>query len=321
MHAIGIDLGGTNIKAALVHNAFGLINTNSVPTEAEQGKEHVLDQISLAVKPFLKRANRILGIGIGAPGTIDLERKSLIHPPNMPGWGIVDLRSVLRKRLGKRLSIFVENDANAAARGSSRYGAARNYDHFIMITLGTGVGGAIVFNNRIFRGETGAAGEIGHMSINYDGPPDMTGVNGAIEAYLGQRFLTGHAREFLGKHPTSSLHTAPGLSHLTPATIAGAAMNGDPAAIEILRWAGRKLGCVLGGVINLLDIRTIVIGGGVSNAGDLLLTPVREVIASYIKPGMRESVVVIQETLGNEAGMLGAASLVFDQIDDNNRKR
>lgn len=98
-------------------------------------------------------------------------------------------------------------------------------------------------------------------------------------------------------------------------------MNGDPAATEILRWAGRKLGCVLGGVINLLDIRTIVIGGGVSNAGDLLLTPVREVIASYIKPGMRESVVVIQETLGNEAGMLGAASLVFDQIDDNNRKR
>ncbi len=321
MHAIGIDLGGTNIKAALVHKTFGLVNTNSVPTEAEEGKEHVLDQISLAVKPFLKRRNRVLGIGIGAPGTIDLDRKSLIHPPNMPGWGIVNLRSVLKKRLGSRLNIFVENDANAAALGSGHYGAARNYNHFIMVTLGTGVGGAIVFNNRIFRGETGAAGEIGHMSINYDGPPDMTGVNGAIEAYLGQRFLTGHAREFLIKYPKSSLYTAPGLSNLTPATIAGAAMNGDPGATEILRWAGQKLGCVLGGVINLLDIRTIVIGGGVSNAGDLLLTPVREVIESYIKPGMRESVVVIQETLGNEAGMLGAASLVFDQIDDYNRKR
>ncbi len=321
MHAIGIDLGGTNIKAALVHKTFGLVNTNSVPTEAEEGKEHVLNQISLAVKPFLKRRNRILGIGIGAPGTIDLDRKSLIHPPNMPGWGVVNLRSALKKRLGKRLNVFVENDANAAALGSGRYGAARNYDHFIMVTLGTGVGGAIVFDNRIFRGETGAAGELGHMSINYDGPPDMAGVNGAIEAYLGQRFLTGHAREQLGEYPDSALCAAPGLANLTPAVIAGAAMNGDLGATEVLKWAGQKLGCVLGGVVNLLDIRTIVIGGGISNAGDLLLEPARDIIKSYIKPGMRDSVVVIQETLGNEAGMLGAASLVFDQIDDDNRKR
>lgn len=320
MQAIGIDLGGTHIKAALVHKAFGLVKTNSVETGAELGKDHVLSQIEAAVKPLLTRRSRINGIGIGAPGSIDLERKNLIHPPNMPGWGVVDLRKVLKQRLGKRLNIFVENDANAAALGSGRYGAARKYDHYVMITLGTGVGGAIVFNKRIFRGETGAAGEVGHLSIDYSGPPDMTGVHGAIEAYLGQRFLTGHAREYLGKFPNSSLHSAPGLANLTIATITEAAMNNDPGAMAVLKWAGTKLGCALGGIVNLLDIRTFVIGGGVSKAGDLLLGPVRENIVSYIKPGMQEDVNIIQETLGNEAGMLGAACLVFDQLDDEKRK-
>ncbi len=320
MHVIGIDLGGTYIKAALVHKAFGIVKTNSVETGAEMGKDHVLSQIELSVKPLMKHRGRINGIGIGAPGSIDLDRKTLIHPPNMPGWGVVNLRKALKERLGKRLNVFVENDANAAALGSGRYGAAQKYDHYIMVTLGTGVGGAIVFNKRIFRGETGAAGEIGHVSIDYDGPPDLTGVSGAIEAYLGQRFLTAHARNHLEKHPNSSLHMAPGLQNLTPATITEAALNGDPGAIDVLSWAGHKLGCVLGGVVNLLDIRTVVVGGGVSKAGDLLLTPARDVILSYIKPGMHEDVTVIQETLGNEAGMLGAACLVFDQLDDEKQK-
>ena len=129
MQAIGIDLGGTYIKAALVHKAFGLVKTHSVETGAEKGKEHVLAQIEAVLKPLMRQKGRIHGIGIGAPGSIDLDRKTLIHPPNMPGWGVVDLRQVLKKRLGKRLSIFVENDANAAALGSGRYGAARPYDH------------------------------------------------------------------------------------------------------------------------------------------------------------------------------------------------
>ncbi len=320
MQAIGIDLGGTYIKAALVHKAFGLVKTSSVETGAEQGKDHVLSQIEAAVKPLMRRRDRIHGIGIGAPGSIDLERKTLAHPANMPGWGVVNLREALRKRLGKHLNIFVENDANAAALGSGRYGAARGHDHYVMVTLGTGVGGAIVFNKRIFRGETGAAGELGHVSIDYDGPPALTGINGAIEAYLGQRFLTGHAREQLEEYPESMLHVAPGLENLTPATITEAALNGDPGAVAVLKWAGEKLGCVLGGIINLLDIRTIVIGGGVSKAGDFLLKPTRDVLLSYIIPSIKEHVTVIQETLGNEAGMLGAACLVFDQLDDEKQK-
>ncbi|MCY4158883.1 MAG: ROK family protein, partial [Bacteroidetes bacterium] len=286
----------------------------------DQGKDHVLKQIEQAVKPLMKRRQRINGIGIGAPGSIGLDRKTLANPANMPGWGVVNLQQALKNRLGKRLKIIVENDANAAALGSGRYGAARGHDHYIMITLGTGVGGAIVFNKRIFRGETGAAGEVGHISINYDGPQAMTGIQGAIEAYLGQRFLTAHARERLSEYPESMLHVAPGLENLTPATITNAAMNGDKGATAVLQWAGRKLGCALGSIINLLDIRTIVIGGGVSKAGDLLLKPTRDGALPYIIPSIQKDVTIVQETLGNEAGMLGAACLVFDQLDDEKQK-
>lgn len=314
MRAIGIDLGGTSIKGALVHHAYGIVATASADTEASSGPDHVLGQIESVARRLLRRDRNIVGLGIGAPGTIDKDRTQLIHPPNIPGWDKIDLQSVLKSRLGERLQIMVENDANAAAMGSLRYGAGRPYDHFIMVTLGTGVGGAIIFNKELFRGASGAAGEIGHMTIRYDGPKDQAGVRGAIEAYVGQRFLAGHARDQLSDFPESTLHTKPGLKHLTPQLIAEAAVGGDKGAAHILQWAGFKLGCALGSCVNLLDIRTIIVGGGISAAGDLILEPARAAILSYIKPGMHEDVVVLRETLGNEAGMLGAASLVFEEL-------
>ena len=254
-----------------------------------------------------------MGLGIGAPGTIDAEQTRLIHPPKIPGWDDVDLKSVLKSRLGQELHVVVENDANAAAMGSLRYGAGRPYDHFIMVTLGTGVGGAIVFNKKLFRGASGAAGEIGHMTISHDGPADRAGVRGAIEAFIGQQYLTAYARDRLSEFPDSVLHAEVGLQNLTPRLIAEAAVQGDEGATDVLQWAGHKLGCVLGSCVNLLDIRAIIVGGGISAAGDLILEPARAAIVSYIKPGMQEDVVVLRETLGNEAGMLGAASLVFEE--------
>ncbi len=313
MRAIGIDLGGTSIKGALVHHAYGIVATAALGTETDKGPDHVLGQIESVARKLLRRTRNIVGLGIGAPGTIDPERARLIQPPNIPGWGDVDLKSILKSRLGQKLQVVVENDANAAAMGSLRYGAGRPYDHFIMVTLGTGVGGAIIFNKKLFRGANGAAGEIGHMTVKYDGPKDKAGVHGAIEAYIGQRFLTAHARDQLSNFPDSLLHVAPGLQRLTPQLIAEAAIEGDAGAAHILQWAGHKLGCVLGSCVNLLDIRTIIVGGGISAAGDLILEPARAAILSYIKPGMHEDVAVLREILGNEAGVLGAASLVFEE--------
>lgn len=318
-YAIGIDLGGTNIKAALVERSAGLVAVKHTPTEAKKGADHVLDRIVAITREVIEEApdKHIAGIGIGAPGTVDWDRTCLIYPPNIPGWTTVNLRDRLQKRLREDLHVVVENDANAAALGSAHYGAGRPYDAFIMITLGTGVGGAVIYQNTIFRGTTGGAGEIGHMTIDYDGPMARSGVAGAIEAYLGQRFLSRHARYQLLNYPESPLHqnAGPDMKDLTPEMLSQAAEQGDEAAREVLAWAGHKLGCVLGSAINLLDIRTVIVGGGVSAAGDLILEPARHTVGHYIKPGLREGVTILQETLGNEVGMLGAAYLVFELLD------
>ncbi len=314
-YAIGIDLGGTNIKAALVNRTRGLVRSTCIETGSENGPDFVMRQIATAAREMMEHVlpHQLRGIGIGAPGTINWDRTTLAHPPNIPGWESIDLGLALQQLLRKKIRVIVENDANAAALGSARFGAGKPYKSFIMVTLGTGVGGAIIHNGRIFRGTTGAAGELGHMSIHYDGPKDGAGVSGAIEAYVGQHYLSRRAERCLASRSDSLLS---GKTSLSPAAVAEAALKGDKAAQGLLAWAGHKLGCVLGSCVNLLDIRVFVIGGGVSAAGDLILEPARRTILDYIKPGMQAGVKVVQETRGNEVGTLGAASLLFNDLTD-----
>ncbi len=320
-YAVGVDLGGTYIKAALVERGRGVVQDVSVATEADQGPEHVIARIAGAILQMRAAVpeDAIAGVGVGAPGVINWARDTLSYPPNIPGWVSVDVKAALTPLLGAEIPVFVENDANVAALGSAHYGAGIPHDHFIMVTLGTGVGGAIIYNDRIFRGATGGAGEIGHMTIDYEGPIDRSGVAGAIEAYLGQRFLSAHAADMLRTRTDSLIHemsTDPDLDDLTPKMLYDAAVAGDEGAREVLAWAGHKLGCVLGSVINLLDIRKVVVGGGVAAAGDYILGPARRTVLRYVMPGLRDDVEIILETLGNEAGMLGAAHLVFQYLDE-----
>ncbi|SHK78133.1 ROK family protein [Rhodothermus profundi] len=317
--AVGVDLGGTTIKAALVERGVGIQHELSRPTEAEEGPAHVIGRIAEMVQTLIRRApdHQIAGIGIGAPGTVNWERTAVVYPPNLPGWGIVDLRKALQEALGIPLPVFVENDANLAGLGSAHYGAGRPFDAFIMVTLGTGVGGAIIYRNRIFRGTTGGAGEIGHMSIDYEGPLDRYGIAGSIEAYIGQRFLSRYARYRLLTQRHSLVHQMAGedLRNLTPRLLYEAARAGDEPAREVLAWAGHKLGCVLASAVNLLDIHKIVVGGGVSAADRFILEPARQTLRRYVIPALRDKVEIIRETLGNEAGMLGAAQLVFQLLE------
>ena len=324
-YAVGIDLGGTMIKAALVEREEGLVHELSVSTEAVFGPSHVLDRIAQAVRQVSEFApgGDIQGVGIGAPGAINWERTTVLYPPNLPGWEEVNLQQELRSRLMTDMPIFVENDANLAGLGSAHYGAGRPYDAFIMVTLGTGVGGAIIYDNKIFRGTTGAAGEIGHMSIDYEGPPDRYGIAGAIEAYIGQRFLSHYARHRLLSYTDSLVHNMAGedLVDLTPLMLFEAADQGDVYAREVLEWAGHKLGCVLASAVNLLDIRKIIVGGGVSAAGDYILDPARKAIVRSVMPSLRDGLAILRETLGNEVGMLGAARLVFEFLDEQSPSR
>lgn len=322
-YAVGVDLGGTNLKVALVEREDGIVHQTSLASEAEQGPDRVLDRIAEGigrVANALPERPTIRGIGLGAPGVVSMDRSTVSKPPNLPGWHAVHLPD----HLGPRLAdvdldgpIIVENDANVAGLGSAFYGAGRPFDSFLMVTLGTGVGGAIIVDNRLFRGTTGAAGEIGHMTIDYEGPYDRAGVAGAIEAYLGQRFLSHHARYQLLARETN-LHETAGrdLCNVTPRQLHTAAVAGDAAAQEVLAWAGHKLGVVLGSAINLLDIRKVVVGGGVSQADHFLLDPARDTIRRFVMPGMAEGVEIVREEGGNDVALLGAARLVFEHYDD-----
>lgn len=315
--AVGIDLGGTNLKAALVHQEDGIVEITQRKTEAHEGPQHVIDRVAALAQHMLEGApSSVVGIGIGSPGAINWERTTVSQPPNLPGWDSRNLSSELRSHIGD-VPVIVENDANVAGLGSAFHGAGQSVDSFIMVTLGTGVGGAIIYNNKIFRGSTGGAGEIGHMTIDYEGPFANSGVPGAIEAYLGQEFLSDHASDRLINHPDSTVHDLVDgdLDRLNPRILYEAASDGDSAAKRILAWAGHKLGCVLGSAINLLDIRTVIVGGGVSAAGDFILEPARESLPHFVTPGLRDDLTVRQEELRNKVSLLGAGRLAFEGRD------
>ncbi|MCH8558904.1 MAG: ROK family protein [Balneolia bacterium] len=315
MLSVGIDLGGTNIKAALVHREKGILKQISVPTDADSGLEATLDRLGrVATEVSAEVKDDVAGVGIGAPGMISLDRKSVQNPPNLPGWDVVPLADEITKRTG--LKCLVENDANLMALGSARYGSGRPFENFIMITLGTGVGGGIIIDNKIFRGATGAAGELGHVSIDYQGAECNSTVPGAIEAYLGQRFMSKRAAHEIEKHPENDLYKqfSGDFKKLEPLHLTEAANRGNQLAIDILADAGRMLGYAIVNYAHVLDVRKYIISGGVSQAGDLILKPAFKAAMERLMPPFRTDFEIIPELLGNEAALLGAGTLALENL-------
>ena len=257
--AVGVDLGGTNLKVALVERDAGIVRRTSVETDADDGPDRVLDRIADehprrrrgAARRCAPRRHRRRRAGLGDDGPHD---GALAAQPARLGHGPRRPSAPGRASTACPLDgpIRVENDANVAGLGSAFYGVGAAYPTFIMVTLGTGMGGAIIVDGRLFRGTTGAAGEIGHISIDYEGPPSRAGVAGAAEAYLGQRFLSRHARYQI-MNRESTLHETWGddLLDITPHALYVAAKAGDAPAREALAWAGHKLGVALGSAVNL----------------------------------------------------------------------
>jgi len=314
MISIGIDLGGTNIKSAVVDREKGLLATSSVPTQADKGPEAVLDRIAEAIANAVSQApEKPVGAGIGSPGIISMDRTTVSHPPNFPGWEIINVNKEIKKRTG--LDAIVENDANLMALGSSRYGVGMNMDSLIMLTLGTGVGGGIIYHRELYRGMTGGAAELGHVMIDYNGPESNSTAKGGIEAYIGQRFLIRNALPVIRQHPGNPL--ASYLDHpekLEPVHLSQEADKGNELAVQILADAGKMLGYAIVNYIHVLDIRNIVISGGVAKAGDWILEPARKAALERLMPPFRPGFEIRYETLGNDAALLGAGSLAFEYL-------
>ncbi len=311
-YVVGVDLGGTSIKVGLVNSEGKILKKIALPTNASKGPKAVIKEIKKGVNLILKNTRRkIEGVGIGAPGTISFKKGTVEYPPNFPGWGRVHLGKILRNRLDKK--VVVENDANTAAIGELIFGHGKKYDSFIMVTLGTGVGGGIIFNRKLFRGEGGGAGEIGHISIDYNGNKCNCGSKGCIEAYLGNNYIIASVKKELKKYPGSVIYKLVDndFSNLTPKTIHEAALLNDEYAINKIKELGVYLGLGLVSAINMLDIPTVVIGGGVAGFGKLLFDSVENTILERVLMPLKSRIIVKHSKLKNEAGIKGAAALLF----------
>ncbi|MDD5513686.1 MAG: ROK family protein [Candidatus Omnitrophica bacterium] len=299
---ITIDLGGTNLKLALLDLRFHILSKEVLSTQAFKKPASLIGAIADSIDNFIQTHDlskkNILGVGLGLPGPIDV-KKGLVHYfPNIPGWKDVGLKAILEKRTG--LKVYLDNDANLMSLGEFRLGAARGAVNAICLTLGTGVGSGVIINRKLFRAETFAAGEAGHIPINESGPRCNCGGNACLEVYIGNHRIEAEARKVFRRN--ISLEE---LSSLAKAK--------NQKAIKIWLKVGRRLGVALVGMVNLLSPECVVIGGGVANAGKILFDEVRKTVYRQAMPIQAKHLSILKAELGSDAGLIGAGILVKEK--------
>ncbi len=314
-YVIGVDLGGTTVKAGIVSFGGTIIDQLSIPTQADKGPEIVVKQIIKAINEITAKANgnEIAGIGVVSPGLVGLDGNTVEAPPNFKNWDSFPLRDSIANGLGVSIPLRIENDANAAALAEAKFGAGRGEKNFLFVIWGTGVGGGIIMDGKIYHGPHGGGGEFGHASIEYDGPVCNCGNIGCIESYIGQRYLSARAVRYL-KDKTDSLVwklVNGNASEIDPRILYDAASKGDAAATEIMSEAGELLGVAISSFMNIMNFDLGIVGGGVSAAGDLVFKPMNEQVKKRVMAPLRPVARVIPAQLGNQAGILGAGGLVM----------
>lgn len=296
---IGIDLGATRIKMAFVDEKGRVFHRREIDTSFNAKRAKLIDIIISNVKEIIRhskiRKTDILGVGIGVPGPVDSKRGIVRYFPNIKGWEGVPLKSILQRKLGLRVNL--DNDVNAMTLGEHRFGAGRGTLNLVCLTLGTGVGGGIIINGEIYRGSTMCAGEIGHMPINEKGPRCNCRGIACLERYIGNRYILDSAKKAFGKKIALEY-----LSRL--------ARKGNVKALGIWEDVAKKLAVALTGVVNLLNPDKIIIGGGVSKAGELILRPLRKEIKRRAMKDQAQHVKIVRAKLGDNAGIIGASLLV-----------
>jgi glucokinase len=306
---VGVDLGGTAIKVGICDEQGQLLNTYEGPTETEKGTETIIDNIVKYVHLIVEQSTytweQVGGVGAGLAGFMDLKEGIILHSPNLP-FRNVPIRTILSERLGK--PVRVDNDANVAALGEAWSGAGQGVANCVCYTLGTGVGGGIIIDGKIYQGFSGVAGELGHMAVI----PDLEAIQcgcgkmGCLETVSSATGIIRMAKDAVQRGDRTSLST---LEHMMAKDVFDAAKAGDEVAARIVNRAAFYLGKAMSAVAMVLNPERFIIGGGVSKAGDILFDEIRNVFYKLTPDSLQKGIEIVPATLGNDAGMIGAAGL------------
>jgi glucokinase len=301
----GIDIGGTKIALALENQAGERIAARRLPTEVGLGPERILENVSRAIEEMLAETNtELTAVGIGCPGPIDIERGLALSPTNLPDWIDFPLVETIKNRF--HAPTVLDNDANAAALGEYFYGAGRGFKDILYVTISTGIGGAIICEGNIHHGVGASAGEVGHTIVKHDGVRCLCGTRGCLETIASGLSIARRMRETLAAR--NGKNTAK-LDEITAETVVEAVRSGDETARGIWDETIKYLAIGIGNAITLLAPEAVVIGGGVSEAGELLLKPLREEIGKNVTMLPIEKVEILKASLGSESGVCGALIL------------
>jgi glucokinase len=333
--AIGVDLGGTNLRIAAVDEQGTLLEKVTTGTQVTRGRDSVIAEMCDAIRALSAKYNgggRMIGAGVGVPGIIDKRTGMMRESPNLPGWENYPVRHEIERRLGA--TVVLENDANAAALGEAWLGAGRGAESMGMITLGTGVGGGIVLNGRIWHGMTGMAGEVGHITIDPAGPRCNCGNVGCVEQFASATAVMRMAREAIahGRAPELARAATARDVEFSAKVVYNLSIQGDQPARDIFGRVGWALGILLADLVNMLNLQMYVIGGGVSAAWSVFsppmfdelrkrsmvyaataplehVTPPTGASAEVTTAPMGQPTIITRALLGSDAGLFGAARL------------
>lgn len=307
MYFLGIDLGGTSIKGGIVDRKGEILAQGQVPTRAEDGAEAVLAQIEDLAKELKATAgikdSQLQGAGIGIPGSVDMEEGLVRLAPNLH-WRNFPLKEKIEKVL--RLPVFLDNDAHVAALGEMWQGAGRNYRDILMITIGTGIGSAVILGGEVHRGFFGYGAELGHVKVEPEGPLCECGGRGCLETLASATAIVHQAKRELGRGRPSLLQDKEALEAKDVLLAAG---QGDELALEVVNRAAGYLGVALANAVFLLGPAAVIIGGGVAQAGEVLLKPLKKRFEEALGPWQIKPLPLLLARLGNRAGFIGAAYL------------
>jgi len=312
---LAIDLGGTKILTAIISSEGQMMAREYGLTLADEGPEAVINRILSAIDRLLSQRSinlsQLDSISIGAAGAIDFEKGLVTSSPHLPGWHDVPLRDIVKEKY--KVNTFLINEANAAALGEHYLGAGQGVSNLILLAVGTGIGGGIIINGRLYSGVSGSAGEIGHMTIDVNGPRCDCGKTGCLEALVSGTAVAKEAIKRIRQGERSSLtEIVEGkIENITAEEVSIAAQGGDSLASEVILKAATYLGVGIANLVNIFNPEMIIIGGGMAKMGDLLLNPARQVVRERAFQLPAQAVQIVPARLGDDAGVLGAAVFAF----------